>query len=143
MGGRVAVAVRWQGRALPGFSQQLRQLARATLQRIGISQGSLAVLLCDDRTMELFNRHFRRENKPTDVLSFPSHERLPSGTVHLGDVAISLETASRQAAAAGHSLQREVAILLIHGILHVCGFDHERDEGEMEALERKLREELL
>lgn len=143
MAGKLRVAVRWQGRALPGVTQQLRAVGIAALARAGAEEGELSVLLCDDRTMELLNRHFRNKAKPTDVLSFPAHDRLPTGTVHLGDVAISLETAARQAEAAGHSLQRELCLLLIHGALHVCGYDHEQDQGEMEALETQLREELL
>lgn len=143
MAGKFSVAVQWQGRPLPGMTRRLRHIAVATLQRVGVTEGELSVLLCDDRTIELLNSHFRKICKPTDVLSFPAHDRLPTGTVHLGDVAISLETAARQAEAAGHSLERELCLLLIHGVLHVCGYDHEQDEGEMEALEARLREELL
>ncbi len=143
MAGKLKVSVRWQGRALPGLSKRLREVGVAALQRVGVVEGELSVLFCDDRTMELLNRRFRHKAKPTDVLSFPAHDRLPSGTVHLGDVAISVETAARQAETAGHSLERELCLLLIHGALHVCGFDHEQDHGEMEALEKQLREELL
>lgn len=143
MAGKLRVAVRWQGRALPGVTKRLRELGVAALQRAGVVEGTLAVLLCDDRTIELLNRHFRHKAQPTDVLSFPAHDRLPTGAVHLGDVAISLETAARQAEAAGHSLERELCLLLIHGALHVCGYDHEQDHGEMEALETQLREEFL
>jgi probable rRNA maturation factor len=108
-----------------------------------VTQGEVAVLLCDDRTIQLLNHRFRKKNKPTDVLSFPAQEALPEGLVHLGDVAISLQTAARQAASAGHSLERELALLLIHGLLHLLGYDHETDNGEMEAKEKQLREKLL
>lgn len=143
MAGKLSVAVQWQGRPWPGVTRRLRQVAVATLERVGVVRGELSVLLCDDRTIELLNSHFRKICKPTDVLSFPAHDRLPTGVVHLGDVAISLETAARQAAAAGHSVERELCLLLIHGVLHVCGYDHEQDQGEMEELEAQLREELL
>jgi len=143
MAAKPTVAIRWQGRPMKGLTASLRELAQEVLRRLGVAQGELSVLFCDDRTMQLLNGYFRKKDKPTDVLSFPAHEPLPEGGVHLGDIAISLETAARQAAKAGHSLQRELAILLIHGILHVCGFDHETDSGEMEALESRLREALL
>lgn len=143
MGGKTTVSVRWQGKVLPGVTTRLRQVAQATLARIGVKEGGLSVLLCDDRTIELLNRHFRGKPEPTDVLSFPAHDRAPSGALHLGDVAISVETAARQAETAGHPLARELCLLLIHGTLHVCGFDHETDDGEMAALEAELRGELL
>ncbi len=140
---RYAIAVRWQGRRLPGLTPTLRALAAQVLRRLGVPRGEVAVLLCDDRTIALLNHRFRGKDKPTDVLSFPSQELLPDGTVHLGDLAISLETATRQAERAGHSVERELAILLIHGLLHLCGYDHETDQGEMDAKERELREALL
>lgn len=143
MAGKLSVGVQWQGRPLPGTTRRLRGVAVATLRRVGVTQGALSLLLCDDRTIELLNSHFRKIPKPTDVLSFPAGDRLPTGTVHLGDVAISVETAARQAEAAGHSLEQELCLLLIHGVLHLCGYDHERDQGEMAALEARLREELL
>lgn len=143
MGGRFSLAFRWQFRPIPGLTAKFRRLAERVLKRVGVTEGDLAVLFCDDRTIELLNSRFRKKHEPTDVLSFPDHQRLPEGRIHLGDVAISLETAQRQAEEAGHNLERELAILLIHGILHICGYDHERDGGEMEALERQIREELL
>lgn len=143
MGGRLFIAFRWQSRPIPGLTAKFRRLGEKVLKRVGVTEGDLAVLFCDDRTIELLNSRFRQQHRPTDVLSFPDQQRLPEGGIHLGDVAISVETAQRQAEVAGHSLERELAILLIHGILHVCGYDHERDGGEMEALERQIREELL
>jgi len=143
MAAKPTVAIRWQGRPEKGLSAYLRGLALEVLKRVGVEQGELVVFLCDDRTMQRLNSYFRQKEQPTDVLSFPAHELLPEGGVHLGDIAISLETAARQAAQADHSLERELGVLLIHGILHVCGFDHETDNGEMEAREAELREALL
>jgi probable rRNA maturation factor len=101
--------------------------------------GDVEVLLADDATLRRLNRSFRHKNKATDVLSFPAAEN-PEG--YAGDLAISLDTAARQAAEFGHSLRDEVRILLLHGLLHLTGMDHEIDEGEMAAREGELRREL-
>jgi probable rRNA maturation factor len=101
--------------------------------------GEVDVLLADDATLRGLNKTFRHKNKATDVLSFPAAEN-PYG--HAGDLAISLDTAARQAAAFGHTLRDEVRILLLHGLLHLSGLDHETDDGEMAARESELRREL-
>ena len=121
----------------------LRGLARRTLRSLGVEQAEVGVLVCDDETIRSLNRHFRGKDCPTDVLSFPSGEPQPEGPPYLGDVAISLETAARQAADRGHSVLRELEFLLLHALLHLCGFDHERDAGEMETLEANLQRELV
>jgi probable rRNA maturation factor len=99
-------------------------------------EGEVHVLLTGDATLRRLNRQFRGKDKVTDVLSFPAAE---SGAGVAGDLAISLETAARQAARFGHSLRDEVRVLLLHGVLHLAGFDHETDAGEMAAREAKLR----
>jgi probable rRNA maturation factor len=106
---------------------------------VGI-QGDVDVLLADDPTLRRLNKTFRGKNKPTDVLSFPAPDEIAHD--HAGDLAISLETANRQAATYGHSLRDEVRILLLHGLLHLSGLDHETDNGEMAAREAELRVEL-
>jgi probable rRNA maturation factor len=105
---------------------------------VGI-EGEVHVLLADDKTLRRLNRQFRGKDRATDVLSFPAVE---SGAGVAGDLAISLETAARQAKQYGHSLRDEVRVLLLHGVLHLAGFDHERDRGEMAAREAALRREL-
>jgi probable rRNA maturation factor len=102
--------------------------------------GEVEVLLSDDPTLRRLNRSFRGKNKPTDVLSFPT----PAEIAHAqaGDLAISLETAARQATTYGHSLGDEVKILLLHGLLHLSGLDHETDNGEMATCEATLRRQL-
>jgi probable rRNA maturation factor len=100
--------------------------------------GEVHVLLAGDATLKRLNRQFRGKNSPTDVLSFPAAPE--SGIA--GDLAISLETAARQAAQFGHSLRDEVRILLLHGALHLAGFDHEADSGEMAAREAELRRQF-
>jgi probable rRNA maturation factor len=102
--------------------------------------GGVEVLLSDDPTLRRLNKSFRGKNKPTDVLSFPTPAEIADH--HAGDLAISLETAARQAATYGHSLRDEVRILLLHGLLHLSGLDHETDNGEMAAREATLRREL-
>jgi len=102
-------------------------------------EGDVDVLLADDATLRSLNKTFRHKNKATDVLSFPAAEN-PYG--HAGDLAISLDTAERQAAAFGHTLRDEVRILLLHGLLHLSGLDHETDNGEMAGREADLRREL-
>lgn len=102
--------------------------------------GAVDILLANDPTLRHLNKTFRGKNKPTDVLSFPA----PSGFAakHAGDLAISLDTAARQAATHGHALADEIRILILHGLLHLSGEDHETDNGEMAAREEILRREL-
>jgi probable rRNA maturation factor len=116
-------------------------------QRAAGLDGEVQVLLAGDSTLRRLNRTFRGRNKATDVLSFPAGASSvffgePDGPQLAGDLAISLETAARQAAQFGHSLRDEVRVLLLHGVLHLAGFDHETDAGEMEALEAEFRRKL-
>jgi probable rRNA maturation factor len=115
-----------------------RFLNRARLV-IGL-RGAVDVLLTGDATLRQLNKTFRGKNKPTDVLSFPAPTEIAH--LHAGDLAISLETAARQATTYGHALRDEVKILLLHGLLHLSGEDHETDNGEMATREAKLRSEL-
>lgn len=102
--------------------------------------GGVEVLLTSDAELKRLNRTFRGKNKATDVLSFPAPAEFGSETA--GDLAISLDTAARQADEHGHTLRDEVRILLLHGLLHLAGEDHETDQGEMAARESTLRLEL-
>ena len=118
-----------------------RQLARflTRARRAAGVDGEVTVLLADDVRLKSLNKSFRRKNKPTDVLSFPA---ATNGEGAAGDIAISIETAGRQAAEHGHSLAEELRILLLHGVLHLAGYDHETDQGEMRAREQELRLKL-
>ena len=116
---------------LARFLAQARALA-------GVA-GEVHVLLSDDAELRRLNQFFRKKDKATDVLSFPAAADTSSIA---GDLAISMETAARQAAEFGHTLQDEVKILLLHGVLHLAGYDHERDAGEMALQETKLRGRL-
>lgn len=130
-------------------------MSRSGLSRAGLSRflnraraavgivGEVHVLLAGDATLRRLNRNFRGKDKATDVLSFPAAGAEDgNGAGVAGDLAISLQTAARQAARFGHSLRDEVRILLLHGLLHLAGFDHETDQGEMAAREAELRREL-
>lgn len=118
-------------------------LARA-IQSVGLS-GSVSVLLTGDAQIRQLNRDYRGKDVPTDVLSFPAADLEGSDrrrTRLAGDLAVSLQTAARQAQAFGHPLESEVKILLLHGLLHLAGFDHETDSGQMARRESRLRKEL-
>ena len=110
-----------------------------TAQRAVQLPGEVNLLLADDARLKALNKAFRGKNKATDVLSFPAAE---NGEGVAGDLAISVETAARQAEAHGHAMEVELRVLTLHGLLHLAGYDHEADEGEMRALESQLRARL-
>lgn len=110
----------------------LGRTAEAVLSAARAETAELSLVLVSDRRMRVLNRCYRKKDRPTDVLAFPLREGRFSrfrGSL-LGDVVISMPTAKRQAAALGHSLRDEVARLLIHGVLHLLGYDHERSERD-------------
>ncbi|HEY1759524.1 MAG TPA: rRNA maturation RNase YbeY [Bryobacteraceae bacterium] len=97
---------------------------------------SVNCLITDDHELRELNRRFLRKDYATDVLSFPS-----AGN-HAGELAISLDRAAEQAAAFGHSIEEELRILMLHGLLHLAGMDHETDSGEMARAEARWRKRL-
>lgn len=119
--------------ALERFVLRARQATRL--------KGSVNVLVTGSAAVQSLNRQFRGKNKATDVLSFPSPFFIRAGGA-AGDIAISADVAMRNARALGHSAAQEVKILTLHGILHLAGFDHERDNGAMARKELKLRRGL-
>lgn len=131
----------------PSSTAQAQTPAKSTLTRflnrartaVGLT-GEVDVLLTGDSEIKTLNRQFRRKNKATDVLSFPAPGEIFEH--HAGDLAISLDTAARQAASFGHSLGDEIRVLMLHGLLHLAGMDHEIDKGEMAAREAELRQDL-
>ena len=126
-------------RALGLSRSGLSRFLRTAQEAVGL-EGEVDVLLAGDRTLRRLNRSFRKKDKATDVLSFPAAEEMTG--LHGGDLAISLETAKRQADEQGHSLRDEVRVLLLHGLLHLSGMDHEADGGEMAEREGALRGKL-
>lgn len=107
--------------------------------RLDVPAGDLTVLFCGDEEMARLNGAWRGKRRPTDVLSFSGAGGTAEGAVHIGDLAISVDTARRAARAAGWTLSREIETLLTHGVLHLLGFDHETDDGTM----MRLQEETL
>jgi probable rRNA maturation factor len=107
-------------------------------------KGQVTVLLTTDAAIRKLNKHFRGKNKATDVLSFPAEGpmRGSGAEVIAGDLAISVTTAMGQAAEQGHSLSTEIKVLVLHGLLHLAGYDHEVDDGKMARRERLLRAKL-
>ncbi|MBQ3033031.1 MAG: rRNA maturation RNase YbeY [Deferribacterales bacterium] len=115
-------------------------LVSAVFEKIGVdfdNECEISLLMTDDKSIRELNKDFRNIDKSTDVLSFPMEEE-----TMLGDIAISLETAKRQAESADIHIEREVAFLFIHGVLHLLGYDHETDP-ESEKGMFDLQEEIL
>ena len=107
------------------------------LRAIGKSEASATIAFVSNKRIRELNRQFRGIDKATDVLSFPAEEES-----NLGDVAVSVETAADQAKENGLSFEDEIAQLILHGLLHLSGYDHETDDGEMNRLELRLRRKL-
>ena len=126
---RLVVDVVRQGATrAPGLAAWLQTIAPAR------ARGAVTVAIVPDGRVRRLNRTYRREDAPTDVLSFAPEE---SG--YLGDIVIGAGVAGRQARAAGHSLQTELRVLALHGLLHLLGYDHDRDDGRMARVEARLR----
>jgi probable rRNA maturation factor len=114
-----------------GEGRELRDAALAALAAAGVDDGHLAIELVDAERIRALNREHRGRDRPTDVLSFPIDEGAPSpGPRELGDVVICRE----------HT--HDLAEAVVHGVLHLCGYDHEADDGEMLALQRRVLTEL-
>ncbi len=120
----------------------VRETARRVLGSVSRRTAQISILLTRDAEIRALNRRYRRKDSPTDVLSFPSEERDPRER-HLGDVVVSVESAARNARNAGWRLEQEIRFLVIHGILHLLGQDHERDGGEMERNQARIARRLL
>ena len=139
---RVLVAdERGRAAAAPGLAAWLRRVAPAR------ARGVVSVALVSDQRVRALNRTYRRNDYATDVLSFPnpsnpsnlSNPQSPIPNPFLGDIVIARGVARRQARQAGHSEQTELRVLALHGLLHLLGYDHERDHGRMRRMERRLR----
>jgi probable rRNA maturation factor len=145
----------------PGVkAAELRPWLDGVVAELAPAAATFAVLFCGDRAMRKTNRDYRGFDKTTDVLSFrgdlppaaaaarwakaaPPFSAGPASGGHLGDLLISVPQAARQAAELGHGLDAELRILLLHGILHCLGFDHEADDGTMNRLEAELRRRFV
>lgn len=117
---------------------ELAMFLRRVRRMLPLRGREVGICLVEDREIRRLNRQFRGKDKATDVLSFPAGER----DGYLGDIAISPATARRNARRYGRPLKDELRILLLHGVLHLLGHDHETDQGEMNRLEARLRRRL-
>ena len=122
--------------------ERWRTFSEKALSTIGEESCDATIAFVSDRQIKELNRRFRGINKATDVLSFPAHDELQRSDANLGDIAISLERATTQARENRMTLENEISQLILHGLLHLCGYDHEADDGEMNRLELKLRRKL-
>lgn len=138
----------------PAMEQMLMQVLNKAAEVYGLKpQNEVSVVLADDDYIHKLNRQYRNKNTPTDVLSFAMNDQCADDDepdiadtpedieILLGDIVISLETAARQAEEFGHSLERELAYLTIHGMLHLLGYDHECEEDKSEM--RQEEEHVL
>lgn len=119
----------------------LGSFAQTLARTVGISLQSFTVSLVSDQGMAKLNGRFRGRSQATDVLSFPASSS-PGTNGYVGDIAISAETARRNARRLRHSLGEEVKLLMLHGVLHLLGYDHETDRGQMNRREHRLRRQL-
>ena len=130
-------------RRVPVAIRPLQQFYERARGELGFAPESVTIQLISDKTMARLNQTYRKKRGPTDVLSFPANGARPAkGAQYIGDIAIAPETARRNARRYSRSLPLEMRILILHGMIHLAGFDHENDHGEMERLERHLRKRL-
>ncbi|MCM3874251.1 MAG: rRNA maturation RNase YbeY [Pyrinomonadaceae bacterium] len=117
--------------------------AERALKAIGKSGHDATIAFVSDRQIKILNKRFRGQDKPTDVLSFPAgDDKFTASEPSLGDIAISVDRAGSQALENGLAFENEIAQLILHGLLHLCGYDHETDKGEMNRLELRLRNQM-
>lgn len=130
-------------RRVPVAVRPLQQFYERVRRELGFGAGAVTVLLIGDAAMARLNSTYRKKRGPTDVLSFPANGARPRRVAeYIGDIAISPQTAQRNARRFSRSLPLELRILILHGMIHLAGYDHEKDHGEMERLERRLRKRL-
>jgi probable rRNA maturation factor len=126
---------------------RMQRFANTLARRLRIEHLEFSLVLSNDRAIRRLNRNFRQKDRSTDILSFPAQDPVPAGAdldnPYLGDMILSVETARRQAFDRNHTLERELCLLMIHGLLHLLGYNHEVDRGEMRRMELRLQKELL
>ena len=139
----VAIVARQRAHRVP--AARLEAFVRRVARKAPPTKATgVSIVLAGDASVRRLNRDFRGKDANTDVLSFPSGvPELPDGTRPLGEIVISVAQAARQAEAAGHSLASELRLLVIHGYLHLLGYDHEVDDGTMMRLQGRLARALV
>lgn len=121
------------------FSEFMTQL----FKQLQLECVQVAVLVTNDETIQTYNRDYRGKDRPTDVLSFPAANHPGGGPQTLGDLIISMDRVLVQAEDIGQSPAQELRFLILHGVLHLLGYDHEVDNGEMFALQDELKQQLI
>lgn len=132
-------------KTLPNAIALCQGACKAALSQMNTNNDvNISILLTSDRKIQVLNTQYRHKNKPTNVLSFPNGERDEEGRVMLGDIALAWETIEREAVEQDKPLANHVAHLVVHGTLHLLGFDHEKENEakEMEALEIHILQTL-
>ena len=125
---------------VPGLNEaSLDRFLRRARRAVGL-RGRVTALVTTNRALRILNERYRGKDQPTDVLSFPAESRATHDFA--GDMAISAEIAAQNARRLGHAPKEEIKILALHGVLHLAGYDHERDHGEMSRKEERLRKQL-
>ena len=137
------VQILWERRPSGPAAANLRNTVAGVLGCMGNPPSEVHILVTDDCQIRELNRQYRQKDEATDVLSFPDGDELPDGRTLLGQLVISRDMARVQAERAGHTEIRELEELTIHGVLHLLGYDHAEDQGEMDELELKLRQDVL
>jgi probable rRNA maturation factor len=145
-----AAVIENRQRAVRLARRPLEMFLRRVQDELGLQEAGVTICLVSDAEIARMNETFRKKKGPTDVLSFPAvarrrpprlrriADKLKAGE-YLGDIAISPATARRYARQNGRKLSSELRVLILHGVLHLLGYDHETDRGEMDRVERKLR----
>jgi len=126
-------------------TRRLKSKAIRILKLLKENQSELSLALVGNREIRKLNSQYRNKNEPTDVLSFPLEQDLPKGKKRLGDVVISVEQAEKQAEEGKKTLEKELEFLLIHGILHLLGYDHEvspKEASRMHRMEKRIQQAL-
>jgi probable rRNA maturation factor len=122
--------------------RSLEQFFVRAMKEVRLPRDAASVCLVTNGQIKKWNAAYRGKNKPTDVLSFPSGDDAPAGAKYLGDIAIAPVVARQNALFYGRTLNQELEILILHGILHLMGYDHETDTGQMDRREQRLRRSL-
>jgi len=125
----------------PSFQPQKDKIIswiEQALTALKVQADELSLIFVSNLEIRAYNRKYRNINRESDVLSFPLGEKSPDGRINLGDIIISIEAAKRQSQDMGHSLEEELKILIIHGLLHLLDYNHETDNGEMHRREQEL-----
>ena len=133
------VHMRAQVRRVTFDQARLDRQARVILSDVGEASAELGILFVGDQRMRSLNHQYRGKDRTTDVLAFALREAPHASSTVLGDVVIAVPTAVRQAKEGQRSLDEELTVLLVHGILHLCGYDHERSEKEARRMQRRER----